>query len=182
LLRKSGLKGYDIEGLSEKLIATLYADDTTVYLAADDSYEVLQQILAEWCTASGAKFNIKKTEVIPIGKAEYRAQVVETRRMNENSQPFPAGVRIARDGEATRILGAWPGNGVKIAASWATIAAKIQDKLDRWERTMPTLSGRGIISQVVVGGFTQYLTAAQGMLRQMEKRLDKLAVDFFWKG
>ena len=65
LLRSSpDLEGLQVPGIKGKLIVSLYADDTTVYLAESDSYIVLQKILSNWCLASGAKFNLQKTEII----------------------------------------------------------------------------------------------------------------------
>ncbi|EJD47376.1 hypothetical protein AURDEDRAFT_34404, partial [Auricularia subglabra TFB-10046 SS5] len=61
-----------------KLIATLYADDAIVSLSENDSYDALKALLERWCIASGAKFNIAKTEIIPMGTAEYRAHLRES--------------------------------------------------------------------------------------------------------
>ena len=71
-IRKSNLKGYnDIPGVRDKLITTLFADDTTVFLHEDDELEALEKILDQWCMASTAVFNIAKTQLLPIGKKEY---------------------------------------------------------------------------------------------------------------
>jgi hypothetical protein len=66
-LRQSGLKGFKLKEVDDRLIATLFADDTLVYLSSRDDFQSLLNILEEWCTASGAKFNIEKTEIVPIG-------------------------------------------------------------------------------------------------------------------
>ncbi|EJD33806.1 hypothetical protein AURDEDRAFT_22614, partial [Auricularia subglabra TFB-10046 SS5] len=182
LLRKSHLQGYEIEGLSERLIATLYADDTTVYLSANDNYEDLLGILEIWCRASGARFNVAKTEIIPLGEPGYRSSLIETRRTREGASALPEGIRIARDGEVTRILGSWPGNTKGNAAAWSTILDKIQSTLDRWSRFRPSLNGRSIISRAIIGGCTQYLTAAQGMPQDIEKKLDRMTLNFLWDG
>ena len=71
MLRDSTLKGLEIPGDTECLITTLFADDTTVYLSEEDKFDDLQQILQKWCHVSGAKFNVKKTVVIPAGTPEY---------------------------------------------------------------------------------------------------------------
>ena len=71
MLRKSDLRGIKISGLTEKLITILFADDTTVYLAETDKFSDLQDILQQWCKASGAKYNITKTEVILLGSQKY---------------------------------------------------------------------------------------------------------------
>ena len=104
----SNLIGFQTDNL-HKTIVSLFADDTTVYLSEKDNVKDLYSILTEWCTASGAKFNIDKTEVIPIEKKEYRDEVVCTARTNPTSVTFDQNIHIARDGQAIRILGAWIG-------------------------------------------------------------------------
>ncbi|EJD37615.1 hypothetical protein AURDEDRAFT_33843, partial [Auricularia subglabra TFB-10046 SS5] len=182
LLRKSPLKGYEIDGLAERLIATLYADDTTVYLSAADDYEALLEILGIWCKASGARFNVMKTEIIPLGAAAYRATLITTRKLRPDAPEIPAEIRIAKDGEVTRILGSWPGNGTENTAAWSTILDKVRATLGRWARFRPSLNGKSIISRAIIGGCTQYLTAAQGMPLDVEQKLDRLTLDFLWGG
>ncbi|KAI9056416.1 hypothetical protein FKP32DRAFT_1549724, partial [Trametes sanguinea] len=72
MIRKSNIKGMNIPNLREALKATLFADDTTAFLCEDDDFQDLQKILDTWCGAAKARFNIKKTEVIPIGTEEFR--------------------------------------------------------------------------------------------------------------
>ncbi|EJD50327.1 hypothetical protein AURDEDRAFT_35681, partial [Auricularia subglabra TFB-10046 SS5] len=182
LLRKSNLKGYEIDGLAERLIATLYADNTTVYLSEEDDYEMLLGMLEIWCKASGARFNVLKTEIIPLGSTAYRESLITTRKPRVDAPEIPAGIRIAKDGEVTRILGSWPGNGTENAAAWSTILDKVRDTLSRWARFRPSLNGKSIISRAIIGGCTQYLTAAQGMPLDVERKLDRLTLDFLWGG
>ncbi|EJD39916.1 hypothetical protein AURDEDRAFT_30347, partial [Auricularia subglabra TFB-10046 SS5] len=180
MIGKSQIKGFQIPGLQEKLVAGLYADDTTVFLAAADSYTMLTGILARWCVASGARFNITKMEIIPLGSPEYRASLIATRKLSQEDDEIPAGIRIARDGEPTRILGAWPGNGADGAEVWSKVLEKVQSHLDRWERSRLSLFGRSLLAQTFIGGCTQYLTAAQGMPEDVEEKLEKMTTDFFW--
>ncbi|EJD38924.1 hypothetical protein AURDEDRAFT_22099, partial [Auricularia subglabra TFB-10046 SS5] len=180
MMRRSTLRGYEIEGLREKLIATLYADDTTVYLSADDSFDQLRTVLDKWCLAAGARFNTAKTEIIPLGAANFRAALIESRRMKPGDATFPDGVRIARDGEATRILGTWPGNKTGTVNAWTVVLDRIQNALSKWNRRSPTLAGKSILAQVIAGGHTQFLAATQGMPLRVEKRLDKIVLDFVW--
>ena len=67
MLRKSNLKGFEIPGVQERLIAKLFADDTSVYLSEFDKFSDLETILNKWCIASGACFNVNKSEGIPMG-------------------------------------------------------------------------------------------------------------------
>ncbi|KAF9005848.1 hypothetical protein BDZ89DRAFT_898916, partial [Hymenopellis radicata] len=182
-LRKSTLRGFDIPNHPEmeRLIATLFADDTTTYLDKSDNFTELQAILDRWCLASRAKFNINKTEVIPIGSETYRELVAETRRTNNDpSSEIPAGIRISKDGQAVRILGGWIGNKTKSAAPWAPILSSIEQSLDFWEKSHPTMEGRRLIIQMVVGGKTQYLTKVQGMPKEVEQKLERRIRRFLW--
>ena len=99
-LRQSTLEGMEIPGAAERLITTLFADDTTVYLSENDSYNELLAILQEWCCGSTAKFNEEKSELIPIGTKAHRERVIATRQLGEDQLPIPVHVKIAKDGEA----------------------------------------------------------------------------------
>ncbi|KAF5367955.1 hypothetical protein D9758_004520 [Tetrapyrgos nigripes] len=179
-MRASNLKGYQIPRHAKRLIANLFADDTTVFLNADDDFNILQQILDKWCIASKAKFNIAKTEIIPIGSSTYRAKVIQTRKTQDNKQPLPEWLHIAVEGEAVRILGAWFGNNISEASVWEPTLEKIDTSLDRWNKSSPTMEGRRHIVQMVIGGMTQFLTQVQGMPEQIEKKVKKRIRNFVW--
>uniref|UniRef100_A0A0W0G0A5 Reverse transcriptase domain-containing protein n=1 Tax=Moniliophthora roreri TaxID=221103 RepID=A0A0W0G0A5_MONRR len=162
-LRESTLKGFDMTSLGapqKQLICTLFADDTTVYLSADDSWEELQSILAEWCQISGAKFNISKTEIIPYGKPSYCNDVLINRRIDGTlvGIPLEEHIKIKPDGEAARILGSWVRNNVDQVSVWSCALEKIDAALKCWEHGRPTMEGHWLIIQMIVGGMTQYLT------------------------
>ncbi|EIW58329.1 uncharacterized protein TRAVEDRAFT_100218, partial [Trametes versicolor FP-101664 SS1] len=72
MIRNSPLKGMNIPTSGSALKATLFADDTTVYLSEEDDFQVLQSVLDTWCSAAKARFNIGKTEIIPLGSREFR--------------------------------------------------------------------------------------------------------------
>lgn len=129
-LRKSNLKGFSIPDKRERLIATLFADDTTVYLSKDDDFGDLIKILDEWCLASGAKFNVNKTEIIPTGCIEHCNMVHFYRFLNGNSgTKIPDHIKIAEEGESIRSLGAQIGNGIGIIELWSRIIEKIDINL-----------------------------------------------------
>ncbi|KAF8067090.1 hypothetical protein FPV67DRAFT_1354158, partial [Lyophyllum atratum] len=179
-LRNSDLKGFEIPGSDEKLIANLFADDTTTFLSEDDEFDSLQMLLDDWCIASKAKFNVTKTEVIPIGTADYRNRVASTRKTKEVSTPIPEGINIVEDGNAVRILGAWFGNEVDAEEPWTRLLERMDTCLDQWEKSRPTMEGRNLIIKMIVGGMTQYLTQVQGMPPSIEKKLRKKVRNFIW--
>lgn len=175
------LRGIGIPGIDNILI-TLFADDTTLFLNKNDRLDDAQRILDQWCRVSGAKFNLEKTEIIPIGTEEHRSTIITTRKVNPLDQaPLHDLIRIARDGEATRSLGAWIGNHTHDLTPWETILDKIHKALERWRQTRPTLQGRKLIIQTIVGGHTQFLTKAQGMPPTIENALTKMTRDFLWE-
>ncbi|KZP11169.1 hypothetical protein FIBSPDRAFT_713791, partial [Athelia psychrophila] len=134
-LRNSGkLKGYNIPGVEENLIATLFADDATVYLSKHDKFSDLENILDKWCKASGARFNVNKTEIIPCGTEEHRQQMIINRSHNPDHEKLADSIQIAEEGTATRTLGVWVGNKVNDISVWSNTLDKINESLKRWNR------------------------------------------------
>ncbi|KAJ3480915.1 hypothetical protein NLI96_g8028 [Meripilus lineatus] len=136
-LRVSNLKGIEIPGVIEKIITTLFADDTTVYLSEEDKLEDLTRILDQWCLAAGSKFNREKTEIIPIGTSEFRTNLIQSRKIGQQQDRIPDSIHIAKDGEAIRSLGAWIGNGIDQHAPWTATLDKIAKALARRDDAIP---------------------------------------------
>ncbi|PPQ74327.1 hypothetical protein CVT24_000429 [Panaeolus cyanescens] len=178
-LRKSSLRGLTI-GNAERIVASLFADDTTVYLSENDNIADLYTLLEEWCKASGAKFNTSKTEIIPLGEETYRSNLRIWRAMAPHQNQIDPSIRIAGDGEATRVLGAWIGNRVDNEAIWQKKVNEITRVLERWNRGHPSQDGRRLIISMFVGGKTQYLTRVQGMPTNIEHKIEKIIRDFMW--
>jgi ribonuclease HI/exonuclease III len=179
--KDNNLKGITIPGLNSPIKITLFADDTNLFLSKEDRFDDAQNLLEEWCKVSGAKFNIDKTEIIPIGTPDHRQTIIDTRKINQrDNAPLAARIRIARDGDAVRVLGAWIGNRTNDVTPWEPILEKIKKNLDRWGRSHPTMRGRKIIIHAIVGGHTQFLTKAQGMPSHIEDALTRMIRNFMW--
>lgn len=179
MLWDSDLKGVTIDD-TKKLIAKLFADDTTVYMAEEDSIKNLQEILDKWCKASGRKFNTLKTTLVPFRNKIFQETLIRTRQQIPEATPIDTRVHIARDSEATRLLGAFIGNKVDCPSIWTPTIEKIKKDLDRWGRGHPTIDGKCLIIGMVVGGRTQYQTCIQGMPKEIEQQLTKIISTFFW--
>jgi hypothetical protein len=89
-------------------------------------------------------------------------------------------IKIANEGEPIRALGAWVGNKVDQISTWTKTIDNIDDALDRWDKGHPTMEGRRLIIMMVVGGMTQYLAKVQGMLPDIEKKLERRIQAFLW--
>ncbi|KAF6754647.1 hypothetical protein DFP72DRAFT_812388 [Ephemerocybe angulata] len=130
--------------------------------------------------ASGAKFNINKTVVIPLGDEDYRDRLRERRRLRRDSAPIPDDIKIAQEGEPVRILGAYFGHGISEKDVWEPTIKKIESTLARWERNYPTIKGLALGNNTMVGGLTQYLTRVQGMPPDTVKRIRKMTDNFVY--
>ncbi|KAJ7142127.1 hypothetical protein C8R43DRAFT_954469 [Mycena crocata] len=119
--------------------------------------------------------------MIPIGHIDHRDRVRATRFINGlNGTTIPDHIRIAKEGEPIRTLGAWVGNGIVQVDTWTRTHEKIDEALERWELGHPTMEGRQLIVLMVVGGMTQYLATVQGMPKTVEKKLEKRIRNFLW--
>ena len=175
------IKGIVVPGIENAIKITLFADDTNLFLSRDDRLDYIQRTLDKWCEVSGARFNIEKTKILPIGMKAHRRTVATTRKINpQDNAPLPPRIRIANDGEAVRMLGAWIGNDTNDQTPWEPILDTIKAKLNRWDNARLTLNGKRIIIQAIVGGHTQFLAKAQGMPSHIEEALTKMISKFIW--
>lgn len=107
--------------------------------------------------------------------------MITSRRINPSQDPLPASLNIAEEGKATRILGAWVGNGIEEQAIWSPILEKVEKTLQRWENWHPSIEGRKIIIERTIGSMSQYLTSAQGMPKEIEDILSAKSRKFILK-
>ena len=183
MIRRSSIRGIEVPGTNKNIKCKLFADDTVVYLSHHDSFlQLHDECLTPWCKAAGAKFNIPKTLVIPIGPKNYRVKMIETRKLNENGPSIPDHICIVGEEQPVRILGGWVGNEISQVTPWAPVIERISANLKRWEAGHPTIEGRRLIVQMVVAGMTQYLTKVQGMPGSTERTLTDIIRKFTWNG
>ena len=173
--------GLTIPGLDEKLVINLFADDMTLYLSDKDRFDTIEPKLRAWCEASGAKFNIEKTEIIPLGTLTHRNTVITMRKINQQDQTqLDQRIHIAKEGEAVRLLGAWIGNHAADLTPWEIMLDKMRKKLEIWGRYNPTLYSKCLIIQAIIGGHTQFLATTQGMPTHIEMALEEMIRNFIW--
>ncbi|KAI9061456.1 hypothetical protein FKP32DRAFT_1544737, partial [Trametes sanguinea] len=181
MIRGSNLKGFNIPNMNEILRATLFADDTTTFLAEGDDFADLQAILDKWCLASKARFNMGKTEIVPVGAKRYREEMVSVYRSTGRWKNYPTGVRIAGEGEAVRVLGSFIGNGLDQKALWKPKMAKLLAVMERWKAGRATVEGKTLVTQMIVGGMTQFLTGVQRMPQAVAKEVSVMIRNYIWE-
>ncbi|KAI0719405.1 hypothetical protein C8T65DRAFT_525862, partial [Cerioporus squamosus] len=181
-LRKSKLQGVTVPGDVERIVTALFADDTMAYLSEQDSFHDLQSVLDRWCLGARARFNVEKTDVIPIGTKTFRDALVGRTSPSSLGVTIPLGVRIVPDGELIRSLGAWIGNTKNEDEPWMRMISTIKQNLQYWTRRKPTLYGRKLIVGMEVGSRSQFLAKAQPMSDEVEDRLTKVTAEFMAAG
>ena len=183
LRNNDNISGITIPGLEEKILINMFADDTTLYLSKEDRFDDIEDLLEGWCEISGAKFNIGKTEIIPIGTPAHREEIATSWKIHPSDcSPLAPQIRIAEDKDAIRLLGAWIGNHVDNLTPWEPIIDLTKKDLERWSKIHPTLYGKRLIAQTIVGGRTQYLAKVQGMPLKTVCALQKVIQEFIWDG
>jgi hypothetical protein len=110
-------------------------------MSSEDDLNTLNDILNRWCCASKAKFNISKTEIIPIGMPGYRAWMQDSKKLHSTHEAPRNHMKINRDGEPVRILGAWVGNQINNAVPWVPVVEKVERALERWDKGHPSIEG-----------------------------------------
>jgi ribonuclease HI len=178
-IRKSTLKGIEIPGMTERLIVTLFADDTLVYLRDSDDQKKLTDIIDRFCKASTAKFNLEKTEYLPIGEEEYRKTVIATRKIG-NNEPLPENITIIREGEQMRTLGAWVGNGTTAYPQWNKILEKQQKTIETWGQMHLSYKGKELVAKALIQSRAIFLATVNGMPKSTMMQMQKQLKDFIW--
>lgn len=179
-IRKSSLKGIEINENVKRLIISLFADDTLVYLSEKDNIKDLKKIIDTFCKASTARFNMEKTEYLPIGNKEFRKKVEETRKMGKSK--IENNVKIVKEGEAMRTLGAWVGNNINTNLQWKSILHKQEIAIEAWSKMGMSLKGKEIILKAMIQSKAMFLATVNGMPKDIEEKMKKMFKDFIWNG
>lgn len=185
-LRRSNLKGINIPGAVQRLIVRLFADDTQIYLSKSDKWTEVVEITDDWCRASTAKFNVGKTEFLPMGSKQHKDGVVRWKCLQpkriRTQEILPREARFVPDGDPLRILGGIIGSGIDEAQTWEPVTAKIEALADKWSARRLTLKGRKLIVSFLMQSKAQYLLMTNDPPRPIEVRINKATHKVMWAG
>jgi hypothetical protein len=180
-IRNSDLEGFKIPGLTDRILVSLFADDTLVYLNKLDDLNTLRTIINDFCRASTAKFNLAKTEYLPIGSKSYRLNVENDRKMNN----LPGGniennVQIIKEGESLQTLGAWVGNGNNQYEQWEKILKRQKQIMDQWKPMNLSLRGKELVLKALIQSRALFLATVNGMPQDIQTKMEKQMHTFLW--
>jgi ribonuclease HI/exonuclease III len=184
-IRKSNIKGIEIpntlsnqETTRRRILVSLFADDTLVYLGERDSFSELNKIIKLFCDATTAKFNLEKTEYLPIGSRQHRIRLIQERKIGNVN--LDTGAKIIGEGEAMRTLGSWVGNNTHSNEQWQKILDDQQRIMETWHRSNLSLRGRELILKSLVQSKALFLATVNGMPKDVMIQMKKQMKDFLW--
>jgi len=181
-IRKSSLEDFKIQGLEEKVLVSLFTDDTLVYMNENDNKKTLEQIIRNFCEASTAKFNNEKSEILLIGTKEYRNNVIKTKTVNKtNNDKLDQAIRIIEDNDSLRILGAHIGNDSETSIQWETILKRQSRILKKWAKTSLLSKGKELILKALIQSRALYLATANEMPKSIAQRMTRQIKSFIWE-
>jgi len=181
-IRKSSLEDFKIQGLEERVLVSLFADDTLVYMNENNNKKTLEQTIRNFCEASTAKFNNEKSEILLIGTKEYRNNVIKTKTVNKtNNDKLDQAIRIIEDNDSLRILGAHIGNDSKTSIQWETILKRQSRILKKWAKTSLLSKGKELILKALIQSRALYLATANEMPKNIAQRMTRQMKSFIWE-
>jgi len=180
-IRTSNLKGLSVPGLEDRIIVSLFADDTLVYFTEHDDLHALKRIINTFCCASTAKFNLEKTEYLPIGTKNFRQKVIKTRCIGDNPHnSIENNVTIIPDGASMRTLGARIGNDIDTRPQWYTILEKQKLVMDSWSKTHPSYKGKELLLKALIQSKALFLATVNGMPKDILTKMNSQMRNFLW--
>lgn len=182
-IRNSKLKGIVVPRPIDRVIVSLFADDTLVYLSENDDLQDLQKIISKFCKASKARFNIAKTEYLPIGSKKHREEMIKTRKLNNKlGNEIDKETKIIKEGQTMRTLGAWVGNGANQDQQWDQIIEKQNSVMENWKKMRPSLRGKELLLKALVQSRALFLATVNGIPSEIQRKMNRNMRDFLWDG
>jgi exonuclease III len=175
------IKGITVPGHKEPIKISVFADDTLIYTTTVDDIDEIDNTIKLFCLASTAKFNEEKTEFLPIGKKEYRINLITTRKINE-SYTIPPERTIIQEGSPMRTLGAWVGNHINLDTQWKNIIDQQQKIIKAWKTNHLSFRGKELILKSLVHSRALFLATVCGMPKNIENQVMEITKDFLWDG
>jgi len=179
-IRSCSLKGFRICNELEKVLVKVYTDDAAISLGPEDKPTEMQACLDLFCTASTARFNSLKTEIILIGTEDFRKELINSREYNE--WKIDDEIHIAQEGEAVRILGSWQGDGINVQARRNGITERQARTMKLWSLLYPLVARRVPIVKALVILLAYYLMTVNGISRSTLTEMEKSIRSSIWSG
>jgi len=146
----------------------MYADDTNLFLsAANDNVEDVAKCLEDTSYAIGCKFNLDKTNVLPVRSDRHKT------RTKEDGVNLP-GAYVLAPGSPLRILGVWIGCRKQAGPRWAQILTHTRKLIGQWNAIGASVQNRVLIAKLLMQSRCYYLLDGNGIPPLMLTKLSNL--------
>ena len=162
---KSNIKGFCIRNKERKLAQ--YADDSSLTLMTVESINVAMETIQEYCTVSGMKLNMNKTEGIWLGPLK-------------GNPEYYQGIHFTQT--AVRILGVYVGHDTEkcLTENWMSKVNKLKNCIHIWKSRKLTLFGKvQILKSLALSKFV-YCMSVLTVPPMIVKYIAKCMYSFLW--
>lgn len=150
-----------------RLSVTMFADDSNFYAADQNDIQIVKHLTTLYSQGSGAKANIEKTEILPIGK-----------RL-EKYQEEISGIKVLPYDQSVRLLGIQVGNKVDSDKALEPVTTRIKGIINKC-RGYKSLKGKLVIIQTLILPIIMFHTPFIRVTKKTGDTFNKLLADFVW--
>lgn len=160
----------DIVGLSiplspEQIKVTQYADDLTVIITKEHSFNALLYVINTFCTATAAKINRLKSNGLFLGTWKNRTD-------SPGSFSWQKSIKL---------LGVWfSANGLDAGATWPKVLSNLKGTLHEASSRSKTLYGRALLINALALSKLWYVSSIDSLSNYWKGRFEKVVFSFLW--
>jgi hypothetical protein len=129
----------------------MYANDTNLFLSSFEDLGLIRSTMASTSFALGSKFNLEKTDVLPISPAEHSLA------SHSDIVACFDGCYILPPGSPLRMLGAWIGSLDLASACWDQIYSHIKKIIRQWNAIGASARNRMVLAKALLLSRCSYL-------------------------
>ncbi|KAJ1167570.1 hypothetical protein NDU88_007959 [Pleurodeles waltl] len=165
-IRKNpNIRGIQTPGDAKKEVkCSLYMDDVTLFCTDGKSVQSLLEACKDFRKASGAKFNVDKSQVKLFGRWD----------LCNEPLPFPVEAGLVK------ILGIWFWGLGAAAKSLNERLAKVKQKLGFWSLRHLSIEGKALVLRNDARPVLQYVTQAWPLLANIARAVNSMVFHFVW--
>jgi len=153
----------------------MYTDDTNLFLSARrDDLKDVTACLEHTSFAIGCKFNLDKTDVLPVGTAHHK------RLVHESGIGLPSTYVLA-PGAALRILGIWVRCKRHAMPRWDQVLAHIKKLVSQWTAISASMLNRVLLAKLLMQSHCYYLLDGNSILPTYLAKISN-TIDGFMQG
>ncbi|KAL3675254.1 hypothetical protein R1sor_025202 [Riccia sorocarpa] len=152
-----------------QLIHSLFADDTGLCLkATQDNFEEAKSLVEQFERISGARLNVAKSLIIPIGLETIPRWV------------FEMGCRVASEGEVWTYLGTPTCVRVSEEQLEMFLLEKLTKRVNHWSNRLLSWEGRCVVLKHALTAMPNYFLMTLGLTQKGYVKLDRVCWQFLW--